>query len=210
MQRAGGATASLNARGIRHSANPSMTRHGSQRPRVPVNSAPGPPPSSSSPGRRRRENATNVRYRRGGDTEYTYRQRIAKLSGKRRNGREPLELELIVLFLSIAIILLIPWLLHDARFILLVPMTFLVVPGLCGVLLKATSELFGIVVAWRRKEKKRRQEERARTLRMRREGRAYRYDRGRREPVRRLTMEGVVKTGVRLVGEFAAFWRGFL
>jgi len=64
-----------------------------------------------------------------------------------------LDLELIVLFLSVSLILVIPWILHDVRFVMLVPLAFLVVPGLFGVLLKATSEFIAILAEARRKER---------------------------------------------------------
>ena len=64
-----------------------------------------------------------------------------------------MDLELIVLFLSVSLILVIPWILHDVRFVMLVPLAFLVVPGLFGVLLKATSEFIAILAEARRKER---------------------------------------------------------
>ena len=66
-----------------------------------------------------------------------------------------MDLELIVLFLSVSLILVIPWILHDVRFVMLVPLAFLVVPGLFGVLLKATSEFIAILAEARRKEETR-------------------------------------------------------
>lgn len=135
------------------------------------------------------------------DSRYAYRQRIAQLTGKRRRGREPLDLELIVLFLSIAVILLIPWLLHDARFVLLVPMTFLVVPGLFGVLLKATSEFITIVATSRRKERERQRERGMQGVR----GRA-----GRPAGKSSRSMRSMVNGAVGFVKGFCAFWRGFL
>jgi len=129
---------------------------------------------------------------------YKYRQRIARLSGKRRSGRgEPLDLELIVLFLSVSLILVIPWILHDVRFVMLVPLAFLVVPGLFGVLLKATSEFIAILAEARRKERQRRREAEARGVDVRRGGR------GRRVRLSRVNAVGFLKG-------FVAFWRGFL
>ncbi len=132
---------------------------------------------------------------------YKYRQRIARLSGKRRSGRgEPLDLELIVLFLSVSLILVIPWILHDVRFVMLVPLAFLVVPGLFGVLLKATSEFIAILAEARRKERRRRREAEARGVDVRRGGRG---GRGGRVRLSRVNVVGFLKG-------FVAFWRGFL
>ena len=107
-----------------------------------------------------------------------------------------MDLELIVLFLSVSLILVIPWILHDVRFVMLVPLAFLVVPGLFGVLLKATSEFIAILAEARRKERRRREAE-ARGVDVRRGGR------GGRVRLSRVNVVGFLKG-------FVAFWRGFL
>lgn len=69
------------------------------------------------------------------------RKRIAELSGKLPRTNEPLDLELIVLFGSVSIILLVPWLLHDFRFIFIIPLCLLVVPGLFAVFVHACQDI---------------------------------------------------------------------
>jgi hypothetical protein len=71
----------------------------------------------------------------------TVRLRIASLSGKLPRKNEPLDLELIVLFGSISIILLVPWLIHDIRFLCVIPVCLLVVPGLFAVFLHACRDI---------------------------------------------------------------------
>lgn len=73
--------------------------------------------------------------------------RIASLSGKLPRKNEPLDLELIVLFGSVTIILLVPWLIHDYRFICLIPACLLVVPGLFAVFLHACKDVIRIFSA---------------------------------------------------------------
>ena len=73
--------------------------------------------------------------------------RIASLSGKLPRKNEPLDLELIVLFGSVSIILLVPWLIHDYRFICLIPACLLVVPGLFAVFLHACRDVIRIFSA---------------------------------------------------------------
>lgn len=73
--------------------------------------------------------------------------RIASLSGKLPRKNEPLDLELIVLFGSVSIILLVPWLIHDFRFICLIPACLLVVPGLFAVFLHACRDVIRIFSA---------------------------------------------------------------
>jgi hypothetical protein len=106
--------------------------------------------------------------------------------------------------MSVGAIILIPWLLHDVRFILLVPITFLVVPGLFGVLLKAMGEFFSIVAESRRKDK----EERDRALRQSRVHKRQ-FHKRRRENLW-LAIGTTVRTAALLARGFVSFWRGFL
>ncbi len=106
--------------------------------------------------------------------------------------------------MSVGAIILVPWLFHDVRFILLVPMTFLVVPGLFGVLLKATGELVSILAESRRKEKealRRREKERAVEKR--------RFHRRRKQHLW-VSAGAALRTATAFAREFAAFWRGFV
>lgn len=64
---------------------------------------------------------------------------------QRSRKREPLEAELVVLFGSVAIILIIPWVIHDYRFIFILPAIVFVVPGLRGVVFQAAVEIFEYV-----------------------------------------------------------------
>lgn len=89
---------------------------------------------------------------RGDDrrTSSTNRQKLRRVGtrsvvshGKRK--REPLDLELIVLFGSVSIILLVPWLLHDLRFICIIPTCLLVVPGLFGIFIEACRDIVDIL-----------------------------------------------------------------
>lgn len=86
-----------------------------------------------------RKAAANSQKRQG-----TVRTRIGSLSGKLPRKNEPLDLELIVLFGSISIILLVPWLVHDFRFICVIPVCLLVVPGLFAVFLHACRDIMRI------------------------------------------------------------------
>lgn len=83
------------------------------------------------------------------------RRKLAHLYEKRLNQGEPLELELVVLFGTIALILLVPWLVHDFRFIFIIPVCLLVVPGLGGVFFQAVRELFQSTDNAQRKRKSR-------------------------------------------------------
>lgn len=61
---------------------------------------------------------------------------------QRSRKKEPLEAELVVLFGSVAIILIIPWVVHDYRFIFILPAIVFAVPGLRGVVFQAAVEIF--------------------------------------------------------------------
>jgi hypothetical protein len=80
-------------------------------------------------------------YKSGQPMNRRMRRKLAHLYEKRLNKGEPLELELVVLFGTIALILLVPWLIHDFRFIFIIPVCLLVVPGLGGVFFQAVREL---------------------------------------------------------------------
>jgi hypothetical protein len=170
-----------------------------------VANAPTPPTPPTPPNIRWRSRSGTTG--RGGNRStraHRYRQRIAKLSGKQRNSGEPVDLELIVLFMSVGAIILIPWLFHDVRFILLVPITFLVVPGLFGVLLKAMGEFFSIVAESRREEK----EERDRALHQKRVHKRQFHTRRRQSLW--MAVGSTMRAASLLARGFVSFWRGFL
>ncbi|WPT18019.1 hypothetical protein PSENEW3_00006021 [Picochlorum sp. SENEW3] len=61
---------------------------------------------------------------------------------QRSRKKEPLEAELVVLFGSVAVILIIPWVIHDYRFIFILPAIVFAVPGLRGVVFQAAVEIY--------------------------------------------------------------------
>lgn len=61
---------------------------------------------------------------------------------QRSRKKEPLEAELVVLFGSVAVILIIPWVVHDYRFIFILPAIVFAVPGLRGVVFQAAVEIY--------------------------------------------------------------------
>ena len=71
--------------------------------------------------------------------------RYSRKGRERRKAEEPLEAELVVLFGVTSIMIVIPWAVKDPKFLFLLPVVILVVPGLAGVFVQAVREMLQLI-----------------------------------------------------------------